>query len=298
MQPMMAMATPGRWPVFSVIWAVTSWRSKSVRPQDGQDTNSVFVLRMREPWSKANDVSRRYATSKFAVFATSGSTRTPSPRPSPSRPPACMPSWSASSDRSHSGARKWCTTDSPSSPGAPRPSFSKRRRVAWRRLRDGSVSARTKSTWSPMALSASSCSSVSSPRHVTTMRPLSDARGSLPSVASSPSAAQSTAGTAPGRGASASASRGTTQCTPAPRSVFSASRAASSSMAGGSRRKSVSVVATSFMGSDAPPGPSTVLAPSARKSADAPKGPSSPSVFSSSVEMKESTEPSRCRRPR
>ena len=40
---MMAMATPGKCPVFFLICSVTSWRSKSVLPHDGHDTKSVFT---------------------------------------------------------------------------------------------------------------------------------------------------------------------------------------------------------------------------------------------------------------
>mmetsp|Transcript_3297 Transcript_3297/g.10166 ORF Transcript_3297/g.10166 Transcript_3297/m.10166 type:complete len:249 (+) Transcript_3297:266-1012(+) len=85
MQPMMAMVTPGRWPVRSEICAVTSCRSKSVRPHDGHDTNSVLTLRMRLPCSNPNDAVRRKSTSKGA------STRTPSPSPSTSNDPPSMP---------------------------------------------------------------------------------------------------------------------------------------------------------------------------------------------------------------
>lgn len=35
--------TPGRWEVFSLIWALISWRSKSVRPQEGQETYSCRI---------------------------------------------------------------------------------------------------------------------------------------------------------------------------------------------------------------------------------------------------------------
>ena len=58
MQPMIAIATPGRWPVRSEICAVTSCRSKSVRPHEGHETNSVLVERMREPCSRPKDVVR------------------------------------------------------------------------------------------------------------------------------------------------------------------------------------------------------------------------------------------------
>ena len=86
MHPMTAMATPGRWPVRSEMAAVTSCRSNSVRPHEGHETYSVFVLRMREPCSRPNDVRRRYSRS-----APGCSIMTPSPRPSHSSPPACAP---------------------------------------------------------------------------------------------------------------------------------------------------------------------------------------------------------------
>jgi len=40
---------PGRWPVCVRICSVTSCRSNSVRPHDGQLTYSVFVFRILEP---------------------------------------------------------------------------------------------------------------------------------------------------------------------------------------------------------------------------------------------------------
>mmetsp|Transcript_3072 Transcript_3072/g.9368 ORF Transcript_3072/g.9368 Transcript_3072/m.9368 type:complete len:237 (+) Transcript_3072:607-1317(+) len=85
MQPMMAMVTPGRWPVRWEMVSVTSCRSKSVRPQLGQLTNSVLTLRMREPWSSPKLAVRRNSGSKGA------STRTPSPRPSTKRDPPSKP---------------------------------------------------------------------------------------------------------------------------------------------------------------------------------------------------------------
>ena len=41
---------PGRCPVSWRISSVTTCRSKRVRPQEGQLTYSVFVLRILEPW--------------------------------------------------------------------------------------------------------------------------------------------------------------------------------------------------------------------------------------------------------
>jgi hypothetical protein len=40
---MIAIATPGKWPVFCFICSVTSWRSNSVLPHDGQETKSVLT---------------------------------------------------------------------------------------------------------------------------------------------------------------------------------------------------------------------------------------------------------------
>jgi hypothetical protein len=54
MQPMMAIATPGRWPVRSEICAVTSCRSKRVRPHEGHDTNlATSSTRVRGGWAAA-----------------------------------------------------------------------------------------------------------------------------------------------------------------------------------------------------------------------------------------------------
>ena len=57
-----------------------------MRPQLGQLTYSVLVLRMREPWSRPKLVVRRKARS-----AEGHSTRTPSPKPSHSRAPISVP---------------------------------------------------------------------------------------------------------------------------------------------------------------------------------------------------------------
>ena len=52
MHPMTAMVTPGKWPVASVIAAVVSCKSKSVRPHDGHETNSDVTY-----WAKFADDS-------------------------------------------------------------------------------------------------------------------------------------------------------------------------------------------------------------------------------------------------
>ena len=35
--------------------SVLTWRSKRVRPQEGHETNSVLMLRMREPWYREGE---------------------------------------------------------------------------------------------------------------------------------------------------------------------------------------------------------------------------------------------------
>jgi hypothetical protein len=49
MHPITATVTPGRCPVASWILRLVLCRSKSVRPHEGQLTNSVFVFLMRQP---------------------------------------------------------------------------------------------------------------------------------------------------------------------------------------------------------------------------------------------------------
>lgn len=46
--------TPGRWEVFSLISALISWRSKSVRPQEGQDTYSYSIQSQKITSHKIN----------------------------------------------------------------------------------------------------------------------------------------------------------------------------------------------------------------------------------------------------
>ena len=67
-----------------------------VRPHDGQETNSVLVLRMRQPCRSENDVRRTKSTEKGAESPIC-STRTPSPAPSDRREPIFIPIWRASS---------------------------------------------------------------------------------------------------------------------------------------------------------------------------------------------------------
>ena len=46
---MIAIATPGKCPVFCFICSVTSCKSNKVRPQLGQDTKSVFTDLILDP---------------------------------------------------------------------------------------------------------------------------------------------------------------------------------------------------------------------------------------------------------
>ena len=66
------------------------------RQQLGQLTNSVLVLRMRQPCRSENDVRRTKSTEKGAESPIC-STRTPSPAPSDRREPIFIPIWRASS---------------------------------------------------------------------------------------------------------------------------------------------------------------------------------------------------------
>eukprot|EP01018_Ginkgo_biloba_P037245 Gb_17350 [translate_table: standard] len=86
MQPIMAIETPGKCAVFSLISALISCRSNRVRPQDGHETYSVLVFRILHPCSKPNDVLRRKSKSWSAA-----SNNSPSPRPSTSMAPTSLP---------------------------------------------------------------------------------------------------------------------------------------------------------------------------------------------------------------
>mmetsp|Transcript_31490 Transcript_31490/g.75224 ORF Transcript_31490/g.75224 Transcript_31490/m.75224 type:complete len:365 (-) Transcript_31490:980-2074(-) len=86
--------------------AVVSCKSKSVRPQLGHETNSVFVFRIRHPCSRLNPVFRTKSTLKFAVSPTC-SMRMPSPFPSVRRDPTLVPSPSAISFESSDVVLKW-----------------------------------------------------------------------------------------------------------------------------------------------------------------------------------------------
>src|SRR3990172_2350266 len=55
--------------------AVTSSRSKSVRPQDGHEMNSVRVVRWRAPWSAREPRSRAEAASPKPARGTAAPAR-------------------------------------------------------------------------------------------------------------------------------------------------------------------------------------------------------------------------------
>mmetsp|Transcript_94035 Transcript_94035/g.251777 ORF Transcript_94035/g.251777 Transcript_94035/m.251777 type:complete len:305 (+) Transcript_94035:257-1171(+) len=109
MHPMTATVTPGKCPVASWIPAVVSCKSNNVRPQDGQETNSVFVLRMRLPCSKLNDVRRKKSTENGFSSPTC-SIMIPSPLPSVKSEPILVPTCRASSLASFVLDSKWCIT--------------------------------------------------------------------------------------------------------------------------------------------------------------------------------------------
>ena len=168
MQPMTAMATPGRWPVRAWICCVTSCRSKSVRPHEGHDTNSVLVLRMRLPCSMPNDSVR--SVSRLCAGA---STSTPSPRPSTRSAPACEPPLMTTSSLSYeAGNTRWWITGSVT---PARAKASNTRRDACTRLTAGGVSSRHRTASEPA--SDASTASGSEPSTVTAQRaaPLANA---------------------------------------------------------------------------------------------------------------------------
>mmetsp|Transcript_11836 Transcript_11836/g.20250 ORF Transcript_11836/g.20250 Transcript_11836/m.20250 type:complete len:273 (+) Transcript_11836:618-1436(+) len=272
MQPMMAIATPGRCPVRSEICAVTSCRSKSVRPHEGHETNSVLMLRIRDPCSSPKEVVRRYSIPKSEPSW--GSTSTPSPRPSHRRPPTCEPSCSANSYESDGGGRKWWMT-AESTPWAPK--SVKRRREACRRESPSATSRSTKACG--VSFSASTSASLSLPSSESTTR-LAHA-GTAPAATS----ARVARATAPSMGLAASSAAGTMGRTATSISRLSVWRATSLSRGGDSRSTMASVVAMSLKGR-----PTTVLQPSALYSA----------CGSESIERGTgcSTEPSRLSRPR
>ena len=54
---MIAIATPGRCPVFFLICSVTSCKSKSVLPHDGHETKSVFTDLILLPENRSSDIN-------------------------------------------------------------------------------------------------------------------------------------------------------------------------------------------------------------------------------------------------
>mmetsp|Transcript_34306 Transcript_34306/g.96688 ORF Transcript_34306/g.96688 Transcript_34306/m.96688 type:complete len:271 (+) Transcript_34306:432-1244(+) len=233
MHPITAMETPGRWPVLAVIWAVTSCRSNSVRPQLGHDTYSVLVLRMRLPCSMANDVLRRNSRS-----APSHSSITPSPRPSTSSAPPSVPPPMTSSSSPVPGANtRWWMTGT-EQPAAARPS--KTRREACTRLR-GPV-CRMAHTGCSASRPARS-SAVSLPSRATASR-------SHPSGRAAPARAwaRGTMATAPCTGWAWRSARGAMTHTSASCRRLRASRPASSEAGGTPRSTTESLVAMSLKG--------------------------------------------------
>mmetsp|Transcript_62276 Transcript_62276/g.146825 ORF Transcript_62276/g.146825 Transcript_62276/m.146825 type:complete len:246 (+) Transcript_62276:580-1317(+) len=242
MQPMTAIVTPGRWPVASEISAVTVWRSKRVRPHEGQLTYSVLVLRMREPWRRPKEVVRRKPTSVCGA-----SIRIPSPIPSTSEHPTWEPtvrtSWSRATSLS---ICTWWITGVEMSLVL---RYSNTRREAWTRLMVSGVL--SSSITASEVLRAASSSSVSSPRTVTAVRAAAGG-----GVAPAASALSSSTAMAPFRGVFSSTSAGTRMPTPTSWRRRRAVRSLSLPSPGTSRSSSESVVAMSLKGM-----PTAVLQP-------------------------------------
>mmetsp|Transcript_25624 Transcript_25624/g.52175 ORF Transcript_25624/g.52175 Transcript_25624/m.52175 type:complete len:244 (+) Transcript_25624:363-1094(+) len=233
MQPITAIVTPGRWPVASLISAVTVWRSKSVRPHEGHETYSVFVFRMRLPWRRPKEVVRMNSGSLLG-----DSIRIPSPLPSTSEHPTCEPTVRTTSSLGPSITTWWIT-------GAVI-LFSLRklntRREAWTRLTpSGTLSRIMTGDWS---LSAPKTSSDSSPRTEIAMRTALSGISTLPSA----TFARSNVAMALGSGVLASTSAGARTPTPTSCSRRRAVRSFSAFSDGTSRRKMESVVAMSLNG--------------------------------------------------
>mmetsp|Transcript_2390 Transcript_2390/g.6032 ORF Transcript_2390/g.6032 Transcript_2390/m.6032 type:complete len:278 (-) Transcript_2390:1201-2034(-) len=277
MQPMTAIATPGRWPVRVRIWSVTSCRLNSVRPHDGHDTYSVLVLRMREPCSRPKLVVRRKSRS-----SPSTSSSTPSPRPSTSRPPTHEPVLSTMSSRMVPlGKRMWWMTGTVM---ASRWMVSNTRRDAW--MRDMPSLMLSSTTTGDSCLSAAISAAVSVPS--TSMARRVEPWGNLtPPAACALSASFSECRvTAPGRGSLASSAAGTMTCTVTSCRRLMARRPSVSEEGGRVRMRMVSEVAMSLKGM-----PTASLAPSFLYSTSA-------AGLSWSALTAENTVPSRCSRPR
>mmetsp|Transcript_7954 Transcript_7954/g.20468 ORF Transcript_7954/g.20468 Transcript_7954/m.20468 type:complete len:314 (+) Transcript_7954:359-1300(+) len=278
MQPMMAMDTPGRWPVRTRMDSVTSCRSKSVRPHEGQLTYSVLVLRMRLPCSMPKEVVRRKSTSSPGF-----SMHTPSPRPSTSMQPSSEPPRMTTSSRSSSAENTlwWMTGISHSASARP----SNTRREACMRLRPeaSSTSSMAKSAAEPFRAARSSL--LSEPSMVTAKRAAPAGRGMAPPVLRATKSLSANSATVLSMGVASSAAAGATTCTPTSTRRRSALRPASSSAGGSSRMKMLSEVAMSLKGM-----PTTSLVPSLRYSISG--------FLRSARVMADSTEPSRCSRLR
>mmetsp|Transcript_24898 Transcript_24898/g.34438 ORF Transcript_24898/g.34438 Transcript_24898/m.34438 type:complete len:272 (-) Transcript_24898:1250-2065(-) len=271
MQPITAMDTPGRWPVASWMVWVTSCRSNRVRPQLGQDTYSVLVLRMREPCSRPKLCSRSWFVPTWGA-----STSTPSPRPSTSSAPAPMPLPMMSSSLDTSPKARWWITGTLF---CVRCSCSNTRRAACSRETSPGTFSSAIAGGSASAFSTPNAASSSTPVTATAQRAAPSGSATGPWAASS----RLTTATALGTGAAASAAAGATTPTPASCSRRSVVRAAASSAAGTSARYSESEVAMSLKGM-----PTAVLHPRSRYSWSG--------CCSCATVTAVSTDPSRCSR--
>mmetsp|Transcript_44705 Transcript_44705/g.133589 ORF Transcript_44705/g.133589 Transcript_44705/m.133589 type:complete len:276 (+) Transcript_44705:411-1238(+) len=275
MQPMTAIATPGRWPVLVRICSVTSCRSKSVRPHEGHETYSVLVLRMREPCNSPNDVRRRNSRSSCGA-----SMSAPSPSPSTSRPPSHEPVLITSSSRAAlSGNWMWWIT------GTVMPAAlmtSNTRRDACTR---DDVTVLSSTTTGLMSASARSSASLSVPSTDTAKRTQPSGSATPPAACAATASRSVCSATAPGSGSLASTSAGAITCTVTSCRRRSARRPSVSLDGGISRMRMESDVAMSLNGM-----PTASFAPSLRYMTSACLSPASVTA--------ENTVPSRCSRPR
>mmetsp|Transcript_36557 Transcript_36557/g.65417 ORF Transcript_36557/g.65417 Transcript_36557/m.65417 type:complete len:274 (+) Transcript_36557:384-1205(+) len=252
MQPMMAMETPGRWPVRTRIDSVTSCRSKRVRPQEGQLTYSVLVLRMRLPCSMPKEVVRRKSRSSPAF-----SMHTPSPRPSTSMQPSSDPPRMTISSRSTVvGNTLWWITEMSQSARA-RPSNT--RRDACIRLSPEASSTSSMANTAAEPLRAASASLLSVPSMVTANRAAPSGSAISPPFFFATKSLRGTSATAFSSGFASRAATGASTWTPTSARRRSALRPSSSLVGGTSRMNMVSEVAMSLNGM-----PTTSLAPSLR----------------------------------
>mmetsp|Transcript_13491 Transcript_13491/g.18494 ORF Transcript_13491/g.18494 Transcript_13491/m.18494 type:complete len:231 (+) Transcript_13491:416-1108(+) len=218
--------------------AVTSWRSKSVRPHEGQDTYSVLVLRMREPCSMPKEVVLVKDSG-----CTSGwpSMSTPSPSPSTSRAPAQEPPpiTNASVSSEAEKTRWWITGMLMSW----RARVLKTLREACTRFCCG-VSSR--SITASDSFNVRSSSSDSAPVAERAKRWHPSGRDTLDPWAAK--SLRATTATAPARGLACRAARGASKPTFTSRSLLRHRRAAASSVGGNSRSRIESEVAMSLKG--------------------------------------------------